>query len=43
MKVGKNVHFIQICYSFCGEKDGVGIYGGGTNKKRRILNFNLEC
>jgi len=38
MKVGGNVHFMQIPYNFCGEKDGAGIYEGS---KERKVNRNL--
>ena len=33
---------LQILCNFCGEKDSVSVYGGGTNKKRRILNFSFK-
>lgn len=38
MKIGRNVHFMQIPYSFGGEKDSVGIYEGGMKEKYRGAN-----
>jgi len=33
MTDGKNIRSMQILYYFCGEKDDVGIYGGGNERK----------
>ena len=33
-----DVFFIQILYSFSGEKDGAGIYEGTINNESAILN-----